>query len=133
MVHQNNITCEWQDKRNRDYQIGNVKIKDTIIELKMEERRAGCYWVSFITKNRGTVLTEEIFSGIADVIEEFVKEHNPIQISFNGDKPIKALTYKEHLESRCPKYGYYLDERGSDEDLRCKVFTMRKIEERDNV
>lgn len=125
--HQYNLKWEWQPTRSKELRIADVSIDNTVVELKMEERRPACFWVSFLTKYRGTAQTEHIFIAIADVIEEFVKEYDPIQISFNGDKPIKALTYKEQLELRCPKYGYVIDERGTDDDLRCKVFTMRKI------
>ncbi len=130
MAHQHNeydLSWQWKENRNRNDRIAEVLIDDTVVELKMEERRPSCFWVSFVTKYRGSTRTELIFMAIADVIEEFVKENDPLQISFNGDKPIKAKTYQEHLLLRCPKYGYEIIERGTDDDLLTKVFTMKKV------
>lgn len=120
--HLYNVSWEWLSTRSKELKTATVNINDTIVEVIVEERKPSCYWVSFITKYRGTTKTKLIFEGVADFIEKFVQEKLPEQISFNGDSPIKAKTYMRQLIERAPKNGYVIDERGL-EDLTTKVFT----------
>jgi len=122
------VTCRWKELHIHDYDIAVLTIDDTVVEVKFEERKPECYWVSFECPVRGSVKTSDIYECIADMLERFVEELKPLRMSFTSDMMIKMQTYKENLERRAPEYGYIVEERKTPDNPGNVVYTIVRVD-----